>query len=140
LSIRIFYDEVEYRLKKTRIIKNLIIEVIRNESKIPDGLNFIFTRDKDLMEINKEFLKSDYLTDVIAFDYNAKNKIRGEIYINVDAVKRNSVKYKVNLEDEIIRVMIHGALHLTGYDDKTSEEKKRMRKLENQWLKKFNSQ
>lgn len=140
MSIRIFYDEVEYRLKKTRIIKNLIIEVIRNESKIPDGLNFIFTRDKDLMEINKEFLKSDYLTDVIAFDYNAKNKIRGEIYINVDAVKRNSVKYKVNLEDEIIRVMIHGALHLTGYDDKTSEEKKRMRKLENQWLKKFNSQ
>jgi len=140
LSIRIFYDEVEYRLKKTRIIKNLIIEVIRNESKIPDGLNFIFTRDKDLMEINKEFLKSDYLTDVIAFDYNAKNKIRGEIYINVDAVKRNSVKYKVNLEDEIIRVMIHGVLHLTGYDDKTSEEKRRMRKLENQWLKKFNSQ
>jgi probable rRNA maturation factor len=140
LSIKIYYDEVEYRLKKTRIVKNLIIEVIRSENKIPDDLNFIFTGDKDMMEINKEFLKRDYLTDVITFNYNEKNKIRGEIYMNVDAVRRNSIKYKVNLENEIIRVMIHGVLHLSGYDDRTEEEKERMRKVENQWLEKNNSQ
>jgi probable rRNA maturation factor len=140
LSIKIYYDEVEYRLKKTRIVKNLIIEVIRSENKIPDDLNFIFTGDKDMMELNKEFLNSDYLTDVITFNYNEKSKIRGEIYMNVDAVRRNSIKYKVNLENEIIRVMIHGVLHLSGYDDRTEEEKERMRKVENQWLEKNNSQ
>ena len=140
MSIRIFYDEVEYRLKKPRIIKNLIIEVIRSENKIPDDLNFIFTGDKDMMEINKEFLNHDYLTDVITFNYNEKNKIRGEIYMNVDAVRRNSIKYKVNLENEIIRVMIHGVLHLSGYDDRKGKEKERMRKLENEWLEKINSQ
>jgi probable rRNA maturation factor len=140
LSIKIYYDEVEYRLKKTRIVKNLIIEVIRSENKIPDDLSFIFTGDKDMMELNKEFLNSDYLTDVITFNYNEKSKIRGEIYMNVDAVRRNSIKYKVNLENEIIRVMIHGVLHLSGYDDRTEEEKERMRKVENQWLEKNNSQ
>jgi rRNA maturation RNase YbeY len=137
LKLRIFYDESKYRLKSGKKILRLIEKVIRNENKVPGDLNFIFTTDKELIKINREFLKHNYFTDVIAFENNDKRIINGEIYLSIDTVKRNAYNYKISLRKEVIRVMIHGTLHLCGYKDKKKEEKEEMNKRENKWLNKI---
>jgi probable rRNA maturation factor len=134
LSVRIFYDETNFRLRGWRKIRTLIEKVIEKEHKISGDLNFIITNDKNLKSINIEFLEHDYYTDVISFDYNYGNVINGEVYISIETVKSNSLNYNVSLKEELLRVIIHGLLHLLGYDDKTEEEKRVMREKEDQWL------
>ena len=132
MSIKIFYDEVKFRLRRSREIKRFLQKVIRDEKKIPGDLNFIFTSDNKLLEINREFLKHDYFTDVIAFENNRDDLINGEIYISVDAVRRNSQIYSMKAENEFVRVMIHGVLHLCGYSDKSERLRKIMLKKQEQ--------
>jgi len=135
LRIGIFYDNIKYRLKGSRKALKIIEKVIRKEHKIPGDLNFIITNDKELSKINREFLNRDNLTDVIAFNYSENNNINGEIYISKETVKRNSINYKVSLKNEMLRVMIHGTLHLCGYVDKRNKEKMVMKRKEDRWLK-----
>lgn len=134
MSIRIFYDEIDLRLKGWRKIKKLVEKVIANENRIWGDLNFILTNDKRIKEINREFLKHNYYTDVISFDNSDCRKISGEIYVSIDTVKRNSLNYKVSYSSELVRVIIHGVLHLCGYRDKNEEERKKMRKQEDLYL------
>lgn len=134
MSIRIFYDNVKFRLKGTLKVKKIIDEVIRKEKRISGDLSFIFTDDDNLKRINIQFLNHGYYTDVITFDYNEGDVVNGEVYISVETVRNNSVNYNVSFKEEVLRVMIHGVLHLTGYDDKKDEEKGRMRLMENIWL------
>ena len=108
-----------------------------DEEMIPGDLNFIMTNDEGILEINREFLKHNNFTDVIAFGYGEEKLVTGEIYISLDTVKRNADNYKVSFRSEILRVMIHGTLHLCGYRDKSEDEKKKMRRKENHWLKNF---
>jgi len=136
LKISIFYDEIKYRLSGSSNAKRLIEKVIRNENKIPGDLSFIITSDSNLIELNREFLGHDYFTDVIAFSNSSKNIVNGEIYISLDTVKVNSINYKVSLRNELLRVMIHGVLHLCGYKDNTVQKKLDMRIIEDLWLKK----
>ncbi len=135
MKIKVFYDNINYRIRKSKEALKLIEKVIRKENKIPGDLYFIITTDKELLKINNEFLGRNTLTDIIAFDYSEKNTVSGEIYISEETVKRNSLNYKVSLRNEIIRVMIHGTLHLCGYDDRKEKERKRMKAKENEWLK-----
>ena len=134
MKINIFYDEVKYRLENAGEIQELIIKVIRSEKRIPGDLNFVLTSDGNIRELNKEFLKRDNFTDVIAFDYVKDYTINGEVYISLDTVKFNANNYKVSLKSELLRVMIHGTLHLCGYQDKTDEEKQEMHKQEEKWM------
>jgi probable rRNA maturation factor len=134
LKIKIYYDEVNYRLKSSKKALKLIEKVIRNEKKIPGDLLFILTTDEELIVINREFLKHDYFTDVIAFNNSVGKTVNGEVYISIETVKRNSNNYKVSLKKELLRVMIHGTLHLCGDDDKTGLERREMRKKEERWL------
>lgn len=136
MKISIFYDEIKYRLSGSSNAKRLIEKVIRNENKIPGDLSFIITSDTILIELNREFLGHDYFTDVIAFNNSSKNIVNGEIYISLDTVKVNSINYKVSLRSELLRVMIHGVLHLCGYKDNTKQKKLVMRNKEDAWLKK----
>jgi len=135
LKIKFFYDRINYRIKRSKEVRNLIEKVIRKANKIPGDLNFIITNDKIVRKLNIEYLDHDYFTDVIAFDYSENVVLNGEVYISIDTVKKNAVKYKVSLNSEIIRVIIHGTLHLCGIDDKSSEEKNIMRELEDKWIK-----
>lgn len=137
MSIRIYYDKTKYRFPGWKKAVQVIEKVIRNENLVSGDLNFIITRDKILRKINVEFLNHDYNTDVIAFNYNNNNIVNGEIYISKDTVKRNSYNYNVSLNNEMLRVMIHGVLHVTGYNDRTEKEKELIRKMEERWLSEY---
>lgn len=134
MRIRIFYDGVKYRLPRWRKAVKLFEKVIKNENMVLGDLSFIITNDDSIRKINVEFLNHDYNTDVITFNYNEGVEINGEIYISSDTVKINSYNYNVSLNQEMLRVMIHGLLHLIGYNDKTEGEKKVMQGMEERWL------
>jgi rRNA maturation RNase YbeY len=134
LSIKIFYDNTSYRVKCWRKVVEVLHEVIAKEKKISGDLNYIITNDEDLRKINVQFLEHDYFTDVITFNYNDNTMINGEIYISLDSVKENALNYNVSLNEELKRVMIHGVLHLVGYDDKTDVQKAEMKNQEDLWL------
>jgi probable rRNA maturation factor len=134
VRIRIFYDNTSYKIKGWKKVVRILNKVIAKEGKISGDLSYIITNDEELRKINTQFLEHDYFTDVITFNYSDKNYINGEVYISLDSVKENALNYNVSLKEEIRRVMIHGVLHLVGYDDKTEAERKKMREQENFWL------
>mgnify|MGYP001270038111 CR=1 FL=1 len=136
---KIYYRNVKFRLGKTKDIKNWIVQVIRSEGKRTGDLSFFFLPDKDLREINIEFLHHDYNTDVIAFDYGSEGTVSGEIYMSIETIKRNSSVYGTRLKDEILKVMIHGTLHLIGYSDKDEAGIKEMRRKEDHYMSKMES-
>jgi rRNA maturation RNase YbeY len=135
LSIRIFYDETDFRLKGWRKAVKIVKEVIAKEQKLSGDLSFIVTTDEIVKDINIEFLEHDYYTDVITFDYCEGKVINGEIYISLDRVKENALNYNVSFDYEILRVLIHGVLHLLGYTDLNDTDKEVMRKMEDFWIK-----
>jgi rRNA maturation RNase YbeY len=112
----------------------LIEKVIRSEKKRAGDLSFIITTDKVILGINREFLGHDYFTDVIAFGCIKGNLAEGEVYISVDTVRRNADNYKVSFKEEMLRVMIHGTLHICGYNDTTEDERRNMTIMENTWI------
>ncbi len=126
MSIKIYYDKLKFRIHKTGEIKKFLEKVISNERKTTGDLKFIFTNDEIELDINRKFLGHDYYTDIISFDYSAGNVVDGEIYISIDALKRNASKYNVSTYEEVVRVMIHGILHLCGYRDDNKQRKDNM--------------
>ena len=86
------------------------------------------------MDINQRFLSHDYFTDIITFDYCEGDKLSGDLFISIDSVKENSIQYGTEFNDELNRVMVHGILHLIGYDDHTKAQQKQMRQKEDYYL------
>jgi probable rRNA maturation factor len=134
LNIKVFYDNTGFRVRNWKKVRSVVQKVITDAEKITDDLNFIITTDETLLEINKKFLKHDWLTDVITFNYNEKDYIKGEVYLSIDTIRRNAINYKDSLNKELNRVIFHGTLHLCGYDDKDELQKKEMRLMEEKYL------
>jgi len=135
LAIRFFCDSVIFKCKNKRKLANWLKKVTVAEGKKIDILNIIFVSDEIILNINRKFLKHDYLTDIITFDNDSSgDKISGELYISIDTVKMNANDYKEDFQTELFRVMIHGVLHLCGYKDDTDERRQEMRELENKYL------
>lgn len=137
MKIRIFYEKTNFRFKGWRKAVILFEKLLRSERMIPGEINFIITSDDIIKPLNREFLNHNYNTDVIAFESNYGNTVNGEIYVSKDTVKRNAYNYNVSLQNEMLRVMIHGLLHLAGYDDKTDEERNNMHNIEDKWIIRF---
>ena len=132
-----FYSVGTFSLKTESEITACIKAIAAEESCEVGDLAFVFCDDNYLLKINKEFLDHDTYTDIITFDYSVGNEIISEIYVSTDRVEENAKKYKQTFENEIHRVMIHGVLHLCGYNDKLTEDKQIMREKENHYLSLF---
>jgi len=113
--------------KVNRWIKNVAAEYNRKVGKIA----YIFCSDKRILEVNNQYLKHDYYTDIITFDYSEGSIISGDIFISIDTIKSNSEKFGVSFENELLRILIHGVLHLCGQDDNTPDLRAEMTNKEN---------
>ena len=98
------------------------------------NINIIFCSDNYILDVNVKYLGHDYFTDIITFDYCEKNILSGDLFISIDTVRDNAEFYKTEFQDELNRVIVHGLLHLIGYDDHTPEEQKIMREKEIYYL------
>ena len=132
-----FHYEINFSLKNKMSISKWIEQTIRTENKVTGDINYIFCTDDYLLARNIKYLNHDSLTDIITFNYCEGNKINCDIMISIDRVKENSSIFETSFLEELYRVMIHGILHLVGYDDKTEKEKNIMRKKEEFYLKKL---
>lgn len=108
--------------------------VAESEIRRVGDINIIFCSDSYLLDINQKFLGHDYFTDIITFDYCEGDKLSGDLFISIDTVRANAEEYGEGFERELNRVMVHGVLHLIGYDDHTKAEQKTMREKENYYL------
>jgi len=123
-------------LKNKANIRNWIINAINTEQKEMLSISFVFCTDDELLKINREALNHDYYTDIITFELNEKNEpIESDIYISIDRVRENAKLLSLSFNEELLRVIIHGVLHLCGYKDKKKKEKENMREMENYYLK-----
>ncbi len=135
MAIHFFEEDIISNLKKKKDTKTWIKETIITEGKTLGALNYVFCSDEYLHKMNVEFLQHDTLTDIITFDQSEiENKIDGDIFISVDRVKENAKKFNSEYNDELNRVMIHGALHLIGYKDKKKSDQELMRSKEDYYL------
>jgi len=132
-----FHNEIEFVLQNQGELQRWIKKVITSENKEMGEINYIFCSDEYLLERNIKYLDHDTLTDIITFNYCKGKIITSDIMISIDRVKENSTIFDNSFSEELHRVMIHGILHLIGYDDKTEKEKKLMKEKENFYLKKL---
>jgi probable rRNA maturation factor len=133
--IHFFYEDVDFHFTAIRNTKSWLKQVIKTENQNLGELNYIFCSDTFLADINLQYLNHTTLTDILTFDTSDDvHRIEGEIYISVERVQENAIKFQVSFERELYRVMVHGVLHLLGYTDKTSHQKKIMRKKEDAYL------
>lgn len=123
-----------FEVSNPEVMRSWIQSVVQAEGYTLGEVNFIFSSDSYLHDLNKRFLNHDTLTDVISFDYTSGKIVSGDIYISIDRVKDNAVEYGVTFDNELARVMVHGVLHYCGYKDKDSKEAKEMRAKENVYL------
>ena len=137
--IQFSYANVSSTLvKNKKSIKDLIKQIFLKEGKVLGRLQYVFCHDDYLLQINQSHLQHDYYTDIITFDLSETlDEIAGEIYISIDRVKENSTQQQTIFDQEMLRVIFHGALHLCGYRDKTKREITIMRQKEEEYLRLF---
>jgi len=137
-KIFFFRADKAVNAKNRFAIKNLIAKLFKYEKTSLNRIDYVFCSDEYLLKINQQFLHHETYTDIITFPLSDDNEpVYGEIYISVDRIKENAKAFKVSYQNELLRVIIHGALHLCGYKDHSKAEKHNMRSKENYYLNKF---
>jgi rRNA maturation RNase YbeY len=132
-----FHTEIDFLLADQDRYADWITRVIISEGYQVGPISYIFCSDTYLLGLNTKFLEHDTLTDIITFDYAGANQITGDIFISIERVSENAARYKEDFDDELKRVMVHGILHLVGYNDKKESEKERMREKEVEKMRMF---
>ena len=132
-TIKFFYH-TEFFLSNEAQIADWLLSVLRNEGAEALSIDYSFVDKKQMIKINKKHLKHNYLTDVLAFDYSENSKIQGDVFVSEEKVRANAQEYSQGFSTELMRVMLHGLLHLCGHKDKTPEEQNKIRGLEEKYL------
>jgi rRNA maturation RNase YbeY len=133
--LSVFFHKEELNLKiEEKKVSDWISSSIETLGFTLGNISLIFCTDEYLKKINIQYLNHDYFTDIITFDYSKKNSVSGDLFISIDRVKENAKDNNVDFMNELYRVIIHGVLHLCGYNDKTEGEKKMIRKKENEFI------
>jgi probable rRNA maturation factor len=134
-AISFFEEGISYKLKNKTLVRKWITDAILSEGFKLVELNYIFCSDEYLLQINQQYLDHDTYTDIITFDNSEeKGSIVGDIFISIERIRENAAKFAVTESQELHRVMIHGALHLLGYKDKSAPDKKKMTLKEDHYL------
>jgi rRNA maturation RNase YbeY len=134
-------QEIISGLKQKRKLGRFINELIFHYTKKESQVAYVFSTDEFVLNINQEYLQHDTYTDIITFDLSEKKStlILSDIFISIERVKENAQIFNKKYQEELLRVIIHGALHLSGYKDKTKEQKAEMRNLEEIWIDKYST-
>jgi len=133
-TINFFSEEIDFEISSTEKIKLWLKTIITNYNQTISNINYIFCSDEYLLEINKEHLNHNYYTDIITFDLSESEEIESDIFISIDRVIENAKNLGITFETELHRVLVHGLLHLLGFNDKTGVEKTIMREKEDSSL------
>ena len=134
-KVKFFFLSSNLTLKNRNELKKFILSIFKKEKKRLETINYVFANDKKLLEINRKYLKHNFLTDIITFEYSDKNQaINAEVYISTERVKENASIHNTTFKKELHRVIFHGVLHLCRYNDKTAKEVAKMREKENHYI------
>lgn len=135
--INYFFEDTNFKFNKRRATSKWLKSAIALENKKLGDVSIIYCSDDYLLEINKQYLSHDYYTDVITFNYCEGDLISGDIFISVDTIKANAEEYGASFDNELCRVMVHGILHLIGYDDDCESNQLIMRQKEDFYLERY---
>ncbi len=132
--VRYYCEDIKFLLKN-KIANNRWLKMVAgSEIKTIGDISIIFCSDNYILDVNIRYLHHDYFTDVITFDYCEGDKLSGDLFISIDSVRENAIEFGTEFDEELHRVIVHGLLHLIGYDDHTPEEQKVMRAKEDYYL------
>ena len=129
-----FTEDISFQFKEKRLTSRWLKFVAESETKRLGDIAVIFCSDHYILDVNMKYLQHDYFTDIITFDYCEGNVLSGDLFISIDSVRENATFYGSEFADELNRVIVHGLLHLIGYDDHTEEDIAQMRAKENYYL------
>jgi len=132
-----YHFELDFELIDEKYHSAWLQKIVESEGRSIDQLNYIFCTDEYLSDLNHKHLNHNTLTDILTFDYSEGADIVGDIFISVDRVRDNAMEFKVDFENELLRVMSHGVLHILGFKDKSEADKLEMRAKEEEKIKMF---
>jgi rRNA maturation RNase YbeY len=132
--ISYFFEDTAFQFRKKTLNNKWLRLVAESEIRRVGQINIIFCSDNYILDVNQQYLQHDYFTDIITFDYCEGDRLSGDLFISVDTVRENSVEYGTDFDDELNRVIVHGVLHLIGYDDHNDSDIAEMRKKEDYYL------
>lgn len=132
--VRYYCEDIKFIFKNKLANNRWLKMVAGSEIKTLGDISIIFCSDNYILDVNLRYLHHDYFTDVITFDYCEGNRLSGDLFISVDSVRENAVEFGTEFDDELHRVIVHGLLHLIGYDDHTPEDQKLMSEKEDYYL------
>ena len=132
--ISYFFEDTDFIFKGKALNNKWLRIVAESEIRRLGQISIIFCSDNYILDINQRYLQHDYFTDIITFDYCEDDRLSGDLFISVDSVRENAIEYGTSFNDELNRVMVHGILHLIGYDDHNDEDIKQMHSKENYYL------
>ena len=132
--VRYYCEDIKFEFNNKLANNRWLKMVAGSEIKSLGDISIIFCSDNYILDVNIRYLHHDYFTDVITFDYCEGNKLSGDLFISIDSVRENAIEFGTEFDEELHRVIVHGLLHLIGYDDHTPEEQKVMRAKEDYYL------
>lgn len=136
--IQFFNEDVVFKMQQVRKTRAWLKHVIETEEFVLNQLNYVFCSDEYLLNINRQYLNHDFYTDIITFDNSeGEGEVEGDIFISIDQVEENAQELHKSFEEELRRVLVHGILHLVGYDDIEDEQELQMRNKEDFYISKL---